>query len=63
MVRPGHTEGARQQMVLLEGEPSEAFEWFKVDRAVGNVRNQGASEEGADCAILAVFSGESENLD
>lgn len=50
-------------MVLLEGEPSEAFEWFKVDRAVGNVRNQGASEEGADCAILAVFSGESENLD
>ena len=28
--------------VLLQGEPTEAFEWFKVDRAVGNVRNQGA---------------------
>lgn len=27
-------------MVLLQGEPAEAFEWFKVDRAVGNVRNQ-----------------------
>ena len=30
-----------EQMVLLEGEPAEAFEWFKVDNAVGNVRNQG----------------------
>ena len=29
-----------EQMVLLEGEPSEAFEWFKVDSAVGNVRHQ-----------------------
>ena len=28
-------------MVLLQGEPTEAFEWFKVDRAIGNVRNQG----------------------
>ncbi len=28
-------------MVLLQGEPTEAFEWFTVDRAVGNVRNQG----------------------
>ena len=28
-------------MVLIQGEPSETFEWFKVDVAVGNVRNQG----------------------
>jgi len=26
----------------MQGEPTEAFEWFKVDRAVGNVRNQGS---------------------
>lgn len=31
-----------EQMVLLQGEPTEAFEWFKVDRAIGNVRNQGS---------------------
>ena len=30
-----------EQMALLQGEPTEAFEWFQVDRAVGNVRNQG----------------------
>lgn len=30
-----------EQMALLQGEPSETFEWFKVDVAVGNVRNQG----------------------
>lgn len=28
-------------MALQQGEPTEAFEWFKVDRAIGNVRNQG----------------------
>ena len=30
-----------EQMMLLEGESTEVFEWFKVDRAVGNVRNLG----------------------
>lgn len=30
-----------EQIALHQGEPAEAFEWFKVDRAVGNVRNQG----------------------
>jgi len=30
-----------EQMVLLQGEPTEAFEWFKVELAIGNVRNQG----------------------
>jgi putative SOS response-associated peptidase YedK len=28
-------------MVLHQGEPAEAFEWFKVDTAVGSVRNKG----------------------
>lgn len=32
-----------KQIVLLQGEPSEVFEWFGVDQAVGNVRNQGAA--------------------
>jgi hypothetical protein len=26
--------------MLLQWEPPEAFEWFKVDRAIGNIRNQ-----------------------
>jgi putative SOS response-associated peptidase YedK len=30
-----------EQIALLQGESSQAFEWFKVARAVGNVRNQG----------------------
>ena len=31
-----------EQIVLHQCEPSEAFEWFKVDKTVGNSRNQGA---------------------
>jgi putative SOS response-associated peptidase YedK len=31
-----------EQMALFQGEPTAAFEWFKVDRAIGNVRNQSA---------------------
>jgi putative SOS response-associated peptidase YedK len=31
-----------EQMLLFEGESSEAFAWHKVDKAVGNSRNQGA---------------------
>ncbi|QQZ44758.1 SOS response-associated peptidase family protein [Pseudomonas sp. SK3(2021)] len=31
-----------EQTVLYQCEPSEAFEWFKVDRAAGNSRNQDA---------------------
>lgn len=30
-----------EQMALHQGEPTEAFEWFRVDTAVGNTRNQG----------------------
>ena len=31
-----------EQMAMHQGEPAEAFEWFKVGPAVGNVRNQGS---------------------
>lgn len=32
-----------EHMVLNLGEPSEAFEWFRVGASVGNARNQGPS--------------------
>ena len=38
---PATPKERAEQMVLLQGEPTEAFEWFKVDPAIGNVRNQG----------------------
>jgi hypothetical protein len=28
-------------MAMLQGEPTEVFEWFKIGGAVGNVRNHG----------------------
>ncbi|VVO50490.1 hypothetical protein PS862_00286 [Pseudomonas fluorescens] len=31
-----------EHMALFQGGPTEAFEWFKVGRAIGNVRNQGS---------------------
>jgi len=37
---PATLKERAEQMVLLQGEPTEAFEWFKVDRAIGNVRDQ-----------------------
>lgn len=40
MVGPTPPKERAEQMVLLQGESSEAFEWFKIDRAIGNVRNQ-----------------------
>jgi hypothetical protein len=30
-------------MLLFEGESPETFEWYKVGKAVGNSRNQGAN--------------------
>ncbi|RON82413.1 hypothetical protein BK635_12985 [Pseudomonas chlororaphis] len=30
-----------EQMVLHQCEPSEAFEWYRVNQAVGNSKNQG----------------------
>lgn len=38
---PSTPKGCAEQIVLQQGEPAETFEWLKVDRAVGNVRNQG----------------------
>jgi putative SOS response-associated peptidase YedK len=38
---PATPKERAEQMVLLQGEPTEAFEWFQVDRAVGNVCNHG----------------------
>jgi len=38
---PATPKECAEEIVLLQGEPTEAFEWFKVDRAIGNVRNQG----------------------
>ena len=40
---PATPKERAEQMVLLQGEPTEAFEWFKVDRAIANVRNQDAA--------------------
>lgn len=38
---PGTPKERAEQIVLLQDEPTDAFEWFKVNRAIGNVRNQG----------------------
>lgn len=38
---PATPKERAEQMVLLQGEPAEAFEWFKVDVAMGNVKNKG----------------------
>ena len=38
---PATPKERAEQMVLHQGEPAEAFEWFKVGTAVGNVRNNG----------------------
>lgn len=39
---PATPKERAEQMVLHQGEPSESFEWFKVDVAVGNVKNKQA---------------------
>jgi len=38
---PATPKERAEQMVLHQGEPAGAFEWFKVDTAVGDVRNKG----------------------
>ncbi len=38
---PDTPKDRAELMALQQGEPTEAFEWFKVDRAIGNVHNQG----------------------
>ena len=37
---PATTKERAEQMVLHQGESTEAFEWYKVDAAVGNVRSE-----------------------
>ncbi|MOA61002.1 putative SOS response-associated peptidase YedK [compost metagenome] len=39
---PATPKERAEEMVLMQGEVSDVFEWHKVDKAVGNVRNQGA---------------------
>ncbi|WP_338806908.1 SOS response-associated peptidase family protein [Pseudomonas chlororaphis] len=39
---PATPKERAEQMALHHSEPSEAFKWFKVDRAVGNSKNQGS---------------------
>ncbi|MDY7560448.1 MULTISPECIES: SOS response-associated peptidase family protein [unclassified Pseudomonas] len=39
---PTTSKERAEQMVLRHGDPTEAFEWFRVNPGVGNVRNQGA---------------------
>ncbi|TDR46232.1 SOS response associated peptidase (SRAP) [Pseudomonas brenneri] len=38
---PATPKERAEQLVLHQGEPAEVFEWFKVETAVGNVRNKG----------------------
>lgn len=38
---PATTLQRAEQLLLHQGRPSGDFEWFQVDKAVGNVRNQG----------------------
>lgn len=38
---PATPKERAEQMVLNLGELSDAFEWFKVETAIGNVKNQG----------------------
>lgn len=40
-VAPGTPMEQAEQMALQLGETAEAFEWYRVSTAVGNVRNQG----------------------
>jgi putative SOS response-associated peptidase YedK len=39
---PATPKERAEQMVLLQGESSDVFQWHKVDKAVGNTRNQWA---------------------
>lgn len=39
---PSTPKERAELMLMHQGEPSEAFEWFKVVRAAGNTKNQGA---------------------
>lgn len=38
---PATPKERAKEMMIRQGEPSEAFEWFRISTAVGNVRNHG----------------------
>lgn len=38
---PATPKDRAELLVSQQGATTEALEWFKVDRAIGNVRNQG----------------------
>lgn len=40
-LNPDCDKAQAEQMLLNLGEPAEVFDWYRVDKAVGNVRNQG----------------------
>lgn len=42
-LNPATPKERAEQIMLLQWEPTEAFEWFKVDRPVGNIRNRQSS--------------------
>ncbi|MGE8483665.1 MAG: SOS response-associated peptidase family protein [Pseudomonas sp.] len=39
-LNPATSKERAEQIMLLQWEPPEAFEWFKVDRAISNIQNQ-----------------------
>ena len=39
---PATPKERAEQLAMHQGEQTESFEWFKVDPAVGNVRNKGS---------------------
>ncbi|MCP1445152.1 putative SOS response-associated peptidase YedK [Pseudomonas sp. GGS8] len=41
-LNPATPKERAEQIMLFQREPTEAFEWFKIDRPMGNVQNQGA---------------------
>lgn len=40
-LEPGLPSERAEELLRYHGQPTEAFEWFPVNRAVGNVRNEG----------------------
>jgi len=40
---PATLKECAEEMVMHQSEPSDVFEWFRMDRAIGNVRDEGAT--------------------
>jgi putative SOS response-associated peptidase YedK len=39
---PATPKERAEEMVLHQGDPADVFEWFRIEAAIGNVRNQGS---------------------